>query len=179
MNEDLRQLGLRRLAQGKNVEFCRHHFMGPNGEGLVRELIHHPGSVVVVPVLDGEVLMLRQFRPATGDWLWELPAGKCDHPGEAPDQTARRECAEETGFLPGSLRLVSQFFNSPGFCDEATRVYIGEELAAVGRQPQGWEERTAQVVKMPVSDLKRRLEEGEIVDAKTLIGLNAVMGFLT
>jgi len=176
LNEDFRLLGLRRLAQGKNIELCRHHFLGPKGEGLRRELVHHPGSVVVVPMLDGEVLMLRQYRTAAGAWLWELPAGKCDHPGEPPEETARRECAEETGYLPGSLRLVNQFFNSPGFCDESTRIYIGEELQVVGRQPQGAEEQTAQVHRMAIADLRRLLDKGEIADAKTLIGLAAVMG---
>ena len=81
----------------------------------------HPGAVVVVPVdADGNALLVRQYRVAAGRDLLEVPAGKRDVPGEPPEVTASRELEEEIGRRAGRLRLLCEFFNSPGFTDEHT-----------------------------------------------------------
>lgn len=137
----------------------------------MREVVHHPGSVVVAPYQEGEIVLLRQYRPAVGEWLYELPAGKRDVPGEDPAVTAGRECEEEVGLAPGRLTLLARFYNSPGFLDEHSWLYLAEDLVPVPARPQGAEEAAAEVVHMPLERALQLADEGGIVDAKTLIGI--------
>lgn len=141
---------------------------------MVREVVHHMGSVSVVPWTGSQVVMLRQFRAPIERWIYEIPAGKRDIAGEDPVDTARRECIEEVGLNPGTLTLLHDFFNTPGFCDERSLLYLGEELAEVAFDPQGAEERAADIVFMDLEDALLAVVEGGIVDAKSIIGLYAV-----
>src|SRR5947209_7381495 len=105
-------------------------FAGPDGETFERDVVHHPGAVIVVPVLEGgeSVLLVRQFRTAIGIELLEVPAGKRDVPGEAPEVTARRELQEEVGMRAGRLEQLCAFYNTPGFCDEYAYLYMALDL---------------------------------------------------
>lgn len=142
-------------------------------ESFTREIVRHAGSVAIVPFTGSEVVLIRQYRPAVERWLYEIPAGKMDVEGEDPAQTAIRECVEETGLRPGKVQQLHEFYNSPGFLDEHTFLFWGSELEQVERAPQGAEERHAEIVKMTMQDVEESLEAGEIVDAKTIIGLYA------
>lgn len=167
-------LGLRHVERGRLLAFERRYFWGPGHETMVREMVRHPGSVAVIPTIDAEVVLLRQPRTPIGRHLLEIPAGLLDHADEDPAETARRECEEETGYRPGSLTLLHSFYNSPGFCDEFSWLYLGEDLAEVGSRPQAAEERTSEVVRMSWQDAWRAVREGDIEDAKTLLGLYAL-----
>ncbi len=146
-----------------------------HGHEHVRSVVLHPGAVAVVP-FDGErVWMIRQERVAVGKDLLEIPAGKLDVSGEEPDAAARRECAEEVGMEPGRLRLVHRFYNSPGFTDEYTYVYLAEELTPVARTPVGAEEEAAEVVDVGLDEIKAMLQADQLDDAKTLVGLLALV----
>lgn len=144
-----------------------------SGESFTRLVVHHPGAVVVVPV-DGDesVLMVRQFRAPAGGDLLEVVAGKRDVEGEEPEATARRELREEIGRLPGRLVKLCEFFNSPGFSDEYTHLFAAldlEELDAPAAVNP--EERAMTLERVGFADVDGLIARGQIVDAKTIIGL--------
>ena len=174
MNHGLRLLGERLIAKTSFLEIARRHYVLEDGRSTRREVIRHPGAVAVVPLIDGEVVLISQHRVAVDQDLLEIPAGKCDVPGEDPETTAIRECEEEVGYRPTRLTLMQTFYTTPGFTDEVIRVYLAEGLEPVESRPQGIEEESAEVVRIPVDEALRRVRAGEIRDAKTLIGLLAL-----
>lgn len=146
-----------------------------DGSEHLRSVVLHLGAVAVVP-FDGErVWMIRQDRVAVGRRMLEIPAGKLDVEGESIEAAARRECAEEVGLIPATLTLVHRFYNSPGHSDELTHVYIGEDLAETDRAPAGAEEESADIVAVTLAEVREMLESDALEDAKTLIGLHALI----
>ena len=133
----------------------------------VREIVEHPGSVVVLAVdRERQVTFVRQLREAARGELLELPAGTIDQ-GEEPLATARRELAEETGLSGGEWEEVTAFYTSPGFCRELMHLVIAEGVEPGEASPQDDEE--LDVVRWRVDEIEARL--GEIEDGKTLAGL--------
>lgn len=144
----------------------------PDGDRFERDIVHHPGAVVVVPVTaDGKVIMVRQFRTAIGTDLLEVPAGKRDVAGEATEVTAARELAEEVGRKAGRLELLARFYNSPGFTDELTHLYLARDLVEVPVDRQGFEEQQMTVEEVPLDRFPALIASGELVDAKSIIGV--------
>lgn len=145
----------------------------PGGSEVVRFVVRHPGAVAVVPV-DGEgrAVLVRQYRVAAGRELLEVPAGKRDVRGEPPEATAARELEEEVGLRPGRLVKLGEFFNSPGFCDEYTHVFLATELVEGGREAElKAEERHLVVERVPLDAVEELVMSGDLVDAKTIVGL--------
>jgi len=147
---------------------------GPDGERHQRFVVRHPGAVVVVPIEDdGEhVLLVRQYRAAVDGDVLEVPAGKRDVDGEAPEATAHRELEEEIGHRPRTLVPLAEFYNTPGFCDEYTYLYAAvglEELAQ--RNTQTAEEAAMQIERIALADVPRMIADRDLVDAKSIIGL--------
>lgn len=173
--------GFRKLAEtedlrGPLVTVATARFESPGGEAFERQIVHHPGAVVVVPMLGADTaLLVRQYRAAVGSELLELPAGKRDVHGEAPEMTASRELAEEVGQEPGELRLLARFYNSPGFSDELSWLYLAKDLRPVADSRQGLEERYMTIEEVRLESVPGRVERGEILDAKTIIGLMLAM----
>jgi len=156
---------------GTLVTATRATFSDPSGAELERDVVHHPGAVVVVPVLDdGRVLMVRQFRAAVEDDLLELPAGKRDVDDEPVATTAERELAEEVG-MTGRLELVCEFYNSPGFCDEHSFLFLARDLQECPTSPQGFEEESMTIEKVDLADVPAMIADRRLVDAKSIIGL--------
>ena len=144
----------------------------PNGVTVDLETIRHPGAAAVVPMKeDGMVVMIRQFRHAAGGFIYEIPAGKLQ-PGEDPLQCASRELEEEIGYRAASFQLLSSIFTAPGFADEVIHVYKATGLTK-GRQQLDRDE-VLEVIEMPLSDAIKKIEDGTIRDAKTIVGLQAV-----
>ncbi len=143
-----------------------------DGARFTRAVVRHPGAVVVVPVVGRDVILLRQFRAAVGRELLEVPAGKRDVDGESPEATAARELEEEIGQSPGRLRRLCEFYNSPGFCDEYTYLYCATELSALP-EPRGVtaEEAAMTIERVPLAATGDLIAAGELVDAKSIIGL--------
>jgi ADP-ribose pyrophosphatase len=143
----------------------------PDGRVLLREVVEHVGGAAVVAV-DGDdrVLLVRQPRPAVGRDMLELPAGLVD-PGESPADCARRELAEETGFMARTLEPLVSFYSSPGFSTELLHVFVARDLApaSVARD----EEEEIELVRMPLEVAIEQVLHGEISDAKTVTGLLA------
>jgi ADP-ribose pyrophosphatase len=145
---------------------------GPDEEHFDRHVVLHPGAVVVVPVdADGGALLVRQYRVAAGRELLEVPAGKRDVAGEPPDVTANRELEEEIGRRAGRLRLLCEFFNSPGFTDEYTHVFLATDLTECERAAVSAEEAAMTVERIALADVDSLITSGELVDAKSIIGL--------
>lgn len=134
-----------------------------------RDVVHHGGSAVIVPVFDdGTVVLVRQYRHPAVRYLLEVPAGTLAH-GERPEVGAARELQEELGLIAARLEKLSEFFVSPGFCEEKMWVYLATELT---EGPQALEDdEILDVVRLPMADALEMITSGEIQDAKTIIGL--------
>jgi 8-oxo-dGTP pyrophosphatase MutT (NUDIX family) len=144
----------------------------PDGDVLERHVVRHPGAVVVVPVDDdGAVLMVRQYRAAVGHDLLEIPAGKRDVDGEPPEATAVRELEEEIGRRAGTLVPLCEFYNSPGFTDEYTYLFLATDLEVTARAAVSAEEEAMTVEAVPLDDVDALIASGELVDAKSIIGV--------
>jgi ADP-ribose pyrophosphatase len=143
----------------------------PGGRETTREIVRHPGAAAVVPLKDGEVLLVRQNRHAVGADLLEIPAGKLDVPGEDPLQCARRELREETGYVAGVFVALGVFYSSPGFTDERFYLYLATELEQVDPPPShdGGEPISAEWLRLEAA--VDAVTTGKIVDAKTALGL--------
>ena len=152
----------------------------PDGGRADREIVEHPSAVAVVAVDDaGRVMLLRQYRHPARQRFLELPAGKLDADGETPEETARRELAEEVGLAADTLRELVTFHNSSGWTDERTTVYLAAGLREVAA-PDGFtphaEEADMEVLRVPFEEALAQARAGEITDAKTLIGLLLAAG---
>ena len=140
----------------------------PNGRLTVRETVKHRGVVAMIPVIDEAVIMGRQFRHACGKTLLELPAGTL-YPGESPDEGARRELVEETGYVPGRLQRILQFYVSPGHCSEQVYLYLATDLSRAVQDLEADE--VIHVVKVDVATILHMIERNEIEDAKSISGI--------
>jgi 8-oxo-dGTP pyrophosphatase MutT (NUDIX family) len=167
-----RKLDETEVLRGSLIQVATGRFEAPDGEQFERDIVHHPGAVVVVPLTEvGTVLMVRQFRAAVGAELLELPAGKRDVDGEPTEVTAGRELAEEVGRQAGRYRLLARFYNSPGFTDELSWLYLAEDLTPVPYDRQGSEERHMTVEEISLAAVPGMIQAGDIIDAKSIIGL--------
>ena len=168
-----RKLAERSVFKGALIEVAQATFEAPDGEQFERDVVHHPGAVSVVPVLgDGRTAVLvRQYRAAIDREILEIPAGKRDVEGEDLEVTARRELEEEIGMRAGRLDLLAEFYNSPGFSDEHSFIFLATELEAGESSLQGVEEQHLTVERVALADLARLIAERELVDAKSIIGL--------
>ena len=134
-----------------------------------REVVHHNGSAVIVPIFDdGTVALVKQYRHPAVRYLLEVPAGTLAK-GERPEIGAARELKEELGIIAARLEKLSEFFVSPGFCEEKMWVYLATELSE-GEQALEDDE-ILDVVRLPIADALEMITSGEIQDAKTIIGL--------
>jgi 8-oxo-dGTP pyrophosphatase MutT (NUDIX family) len=152
------------------------HVVMPGGRVAQREIVEHPGAVAIVPLHDdASVVMIDQYRHAVGRRLRELPAGLLDTPGEDPVATARRELVEEVGCTAQDWSVLVDVVSSPGFSDEAVRVFLARGLTDIGRPAGGDdEEADLSVVRVPL----RQVLAGEIVNASTVAGLLAAQAVL-
>lgn len=142
---------------------------GADGRTHTRQIIRHPGAVVIVPILpDGSVVMIDNFRPTADAVLLELPAGTCE-PDEPAEETAHRELIEETGYRAGRMIKLHEFYSSPGISDEVMHLFVASELEQGAPQREAGEEIENRVVSR--EEIERLLNAGQIVDAKTLTGL--------
>ena len=141
----------------------------PNGRRTTYSVVEHPGAVAIVPVFDdGDVLLIRQFRPTLGGEILEIPAGTLEK-GETPLATAKREIVEETGYRAGRWTKLAEFYTAPGFCTEYMHVY-----AASGLTPASAEKDPDEVIRPLRVSLDRALDligKRKIRDAKSIAGL--------
>ncbi len=135
------------------------------GKTVRRDVVDFGESVVILPLLGDKIILLRQYRVAVGDWLYELPAGVVEE-GEDPGETARRELVEETGYEAGKLVKLFSMYLSPGYSNEFMHAYLATDLNYVGARPEYGEE-----IRVEVYALEKVLElirSGGVNDAKTI-----------
>lgn len=157
------------VHRGRKVQVLLDTTVLPDGSTIRRDVILHPGAVVILPLVDdGHVCLLRNERFIVGETLWELPAGTLE-PGEAPETAAVRELAEETGYTAGRWRKLAEAYASPGCLSELMHIYVAQALTPGAARPEkdetleprvvGWEQAVTWAV------------DGTIRDAKTIAGL--------
>jgi ADP-ribose pyrophosphatase len=167
-----RKVGEETVFRGVIFSVGHATFATAAGSEFDRDVVRHPGAVAVVPVTEeGEVVLLRQYRPAVERFILEVPAGTRDVDGEPPDETARRELAEEAGYDAGQLEFLAEILNTPGFCDESTRLYLATALAPVPSRRHGVEEETLTVERVALAAFDALVDAGEVVDAQTILGV--------
>ncbi len=141
----------------------------PNGREATRDVVAHPGAVAVVPITAaGEVVLVRQYRYPVARALLEVPAGKLDK-GERPEDCARRELEEETGYQAGSLEHLATFFTAPGFSDEQMHLYAARDLRKTSQNTD--QDEFIDIEYYTPAQIRKLLADKEISDAKTLVGL--------
>ncbi len=144
----------------------------PNGSRTEMGMVRHPGSVGIVPFLDGDtIIMERQYRHAVGAYLLEIPAGTLE-PGEKPLDCARRELAEETGFTAGEFIDLGKIHIIPAYSDESIWIYLARGLTPAGQNLD--RDEVIEVVNYPFEQTLRMIANGQITDALTIVGLQRV-----
>jgi ADP-ribose pyrophosphatase len=170
----------RRVYSGRVVHLDLDAVRFPDGSAGELEVIRHPGAAAVVPLLsdpdasDPVVLMLRQYRYATGGSLWEVPAGTLS-PGEDPAVCARRELEEEAGVTAGQLEHLTTIWTTPGFTTERIHLYWARELQPTRTAHE--QDEFIEVVPRPLSQVLAGIRSGEICDAKTVCAILYVAGY--
>jgi ADP-ribose pyrophosphatase len=157
------------VHRGRKIQVAIDTFVLPDGATVTRDVVLHPGAVAILPLVDaGHVCLLRNQRPVIEDTIWEIPAGTLE-PNEPPDDAARRELAEETGYRAGQLRKLGVIIPSPGVLNERIHLYLATDLTA---GPQELErDEVLEPKTVPVEQALAWTLDGTIQDAKTLVAL--------
>lgn len=159
----------RSIYEGQIVRLGIESLVLPNGEPLELEIVRHPGGAAIVALDEtDQVCLLRQYRHASGGWLWELPAGKLE-PDELPQTTAKRELAEEAGVQAEIWHKLGEIVTTPGFCDEVIYLFLARGLIEVPAQPEAHE--LIEIHWLPFDEALEQIQDGTIRDAKTMLGL--------
>jgi ADP-ribose pyrophosphatase len=163
------RLGTREIYRGRTFNVDIDQVRLPGGVEAELELVHHRGAAAVVPVLeDGTVLLVRQYRYATGGWLLEIPAGKLDG-GESPETCAGREAEEEVGYRPTRLEPLGWIWSSPGFADEKIWLFLATGLQEAKQELE--HDEVLHIERMPFDEAVEKAARGEIHDAKSAVAL--------
>jgi ADP-ribose diphosphatase len=158
-----------RVYSGKVVDLDVDEVEEPGGIRGTREVVRQRGSVAALPVHDdGRVVLVRQYRYAVDDVVWELPAGRQD-PGETPAEGARRELEEEVGLRPGHLERLLEFWTTPGFCDEVMHLFRATRLESVPARPEADE--NIESATFTLEEARAMIRRGEIHEGKTVVAL--------
>jgi len=165
------------IYKGPVFGIRRDEVIEPSGVRTTREVITHPGSVVVLPILpDGRILMIRQYRHAAHQYLWELVAGRIDA-GENPREAAVRELIEETGYRAKRIRVFLDVFPTPGFLEERMFILLAEGLTAGEAEPEEDEKIISRA--FTFKQLEGMIRSGKLRDAKSIAGILFYLRFLS
>jgi ADP-ribose pyrophosphatase len=164
------------VYKGKLFGVRRDEIVEPDGLRATREVISHPGSVVILPVLpDGKIVMVRQYRHAARQYLWELVAGKMDG-NETVKEGAARELREETGYRAKRFTEFLDVFPTPGFLEERMHILLAQGLTAGEAEPEADEKLISHMFRP--EELKKMMKEGKLRDAKSIAGILYYLTFL-
>jgi ADP-ribose pyrophosphatase len=164
------------LYQGKVFRLQRDTVIEPGGVQAERDIIVHPGSVVVLPIFkNGSILLIRQYRHSVGEYLWELVAGRKE-PRETPLAAARRELVEETGYSAKRLRKLMRVVPTPGFVNEWMWIFAAEGLTAGAAQPEEDEKITPRIFLL--KEVEKMIDRGTLRDAKSICGILYYLRFI-
>ncbi len=171
----------RLIHRGRKFDFAVITITGRSGRPIEREIVRHPGAVILVPLVRSdsgdELLMVRQVRPALGEPVLELPAGTLES-GENPFGCAARELEEETGYRAATVTALGRFYTSPGMSDELMHAFVATDLTATRPSPE--DDENIEVVCVRVGEIAGMINRGELQDGKSLsaLALAVVRGVL-
>ncbi|MFD2178091.1 NUDIX hydrolase [Veronia pacifica] len=141
----------------------------PDGCKTVETIVHHPGAVLIVPVLEnGDLVMVRQYRSAIDDWIYEFPAGTLEE-SETAEVCAKRELAEETQLVAKTWTKLGVIFPAPGFCDEEMHIFLASDLSDGSGIPD--EDEFIDVISLSIDDIDKMLLDNTLKDSKTISAL--------
>jgi ADP-ribose pyrophosphatase len=171
-----RRTGEELVHQGHVWSVVVADFEDPHGQPFRRDIVRSPGAVGVVPVIfdvegNPSVVLVSQYRPPYEREIVEIPAGMRDVPGEAADDVAHRELAEEVGLAAEHLELLTEMLPSPGMTDSVTTLFLAVGCSPVPHDRHGPEEEHMTILNVPLGDAVAMVERGEITDAKSVVGL--------
>ncbi len=154
---------------GKIVNLHVDNIRLPSGKAGIREVVHHPGGVTAVPILeDGRLLLIRQFRYPIQKYIFELPAGKLDS-NQPPLETMMRELEEETGYRAASMEYECSFYTSPGISDEVIYLFTARGLVRRSQRLEEGEHITVEA--NTLAECVEKIRTSQIMDAKTILGI--------
>ena len=157
------------IYQGRVFALKKERVVEPSGLTVTREIVAHPGSVVVLPVFpDGRLLLIRQYRHAARQFLWELVAGHKE-PNESFEEGAHRELLEEAGYSAQRVRKILEVYPSPGLLSEKMEIYLAEGLKKGVARPEDDEKITTRI--LTLKEVERWIREGKIRDSKSVSGI--------
>ena len=180
MSSEPGQVSTRRAYTGRIINLDVDTVRFPDGSQGELEMVRHPGASAIVPFLsdpsgdDPQLLLIKQYRYAALDYLYEIPAGRLE-PGEAPEVCAARELQEETGCTAATLEHMHTMYTTPGFTDEKIHLFIAYDLTRGETNKDVDEFISVEVV--PLTDALLMIRDGRIKDAKTALGILYAAGF--
>ena len=158
------------LLKCRRFEVFRRPVRMADGRDRAYEVIAHPGSVVILPMLDADrCVLIRNFRPTVDRELWELPAGTLDRPDEPVEAAALRELEEETGYRAEGLVPLCEFYSSPGILDELLRAFVATALIRTRQSLEPSEQ--IRVEPIDFTEALAMIRDGRIMDGKTIATL--------
>lgn len=175
------RLSRRSLFAGRVIDVHLDTLRFPDGSTGQREFVAHRGAAAIVPFIDDpsegdpRIVLLRQYRYAADDVLWEVPAGTRDTTDEPWEVCAARELEEETGYRARRLEFVTRIYTAPGFCDEVIHIFAATGLVPGQRNLD--DDEFVEPVEVPLSEALAMVGDGRIVDAKTMVALLHVTRF--
>ena len=159
-----------RIFDGHLLHVFKDDIELPNGNKATREWIKHPGASSVIPILpDGQIILVRQYRYPVAQVTLEVPAGKLDKVGEDPLECAKRELSEETGYTAENFWKLTTIATTVGFSNELIHLYAAKDLTAGKQHPD--DDEFINTVKIPLADAVKLVEDGTIIDVKTIISI--------
>ncbi|HZE95400.1 MAG TPA: NUDIX hydrolase [Planctomycetota bacterium] len=157
------------IFKGRIIRLVERAMVLPNGRKTTFHIVEHPGAVAIVPVHDnGDVVLLKQFRPSIAREIYEIPAGTIEK-GENPIETAKREVIEETGFRAKRWSKLTEFYTAPGFCTELIHVYLAQGLSPA--KADGDADEILKPIRMSIAKAIGMIRKKQIRDAKSIAGL--------
>jgi ADP-ribose diphosphatase len=162
-------LNSKKLFTGQSIELVQDYVVEPSGRSTTREVVRHPPAVVVLPMINkSDIVLIRQYRYAVDEFLWELPAGSVEN-GESILAAGGRELEEETGYHAGAVSELARFYSAPGFTDEQMHLILASQLTKTEAHPDSDESIECHAISR--EKVFAMLFGGDIIDAKTIAGL--------
>ncbi len=163
------------LLQGKIFTVEEHKYIAPDKKEHNYDIVKHNGAVAIVPMINGKIVLTKQYRPAAGNVVFEIPAGKLEK-DEVPLDCAKRELLEETGLLARNIKKLTSFYSAIGFCTEIIHLYLVDDVLNALQQLD--EDEFIELYKFSVDEIIEMIEKGEIIDAKTILAVYMIKNMM-